>query len=66
MTLKSLHFISKTNSPLNGNMPYLSLPIEAIPDTAIVLAESPSVKMSVHSSDFAVPASLASSNLGIP
>lgn len=47
-------------------MPYLSLPMEAIPDTAIVLAESPSVNMSVHSSDFAVPASLASSNLGIP
>jgi len=53
-------------SPLNGNMPYLSLPMEAIPDTAIVLAESPSVNISVHSNDFPVPASLASSNLGIP
>lgn len=47
-------------------MPYLSLPIEAIPDTAIVLAESPSVNMRVHSNDLPVPASLASSNLGIP
>lgn len=47
-------------------MPYLSRPIEAIPDTAIVLAESPSVNMRVHSNDLPVPASLASSNLGIP
>lgn len=47
-------------------MPYLSRPIEAIPDTAIVLAESPSVNIRVHSNDLPVPASLASSNLGIP
>lgn len=47
-------------------MPYLSLPIAASPDTAIVLAESPSVNISVHSKDLLVPASLASSNFGIP
>lgn len=47
-------------------MPYLSLPTAAIPDTAIVLAESPSVNIKVHSNDLFVPASLASSNLGIP
>ena len=35
------------------------------PEIAIVFAESPSVKISVHSSDFFVPAQLASSNLGI-
>jgi hypothetical protein len=36
------------------------------PETTIVLAESPSVRIRVQSNDFKVPASLASSNLGIP
>lgn len=37
-----------------------------MPDTAILLAESPSVKINVQSNDLAVPASLASSNFGMP
>jgi len=54
------------NLPRSGNTPYLSLPTTPRPDTANVLAESPSVRINVQSSEFLVPASLASSNLGTP
>lgn len=60
----SLHF--NIYLPLKGNTPYLSLPIAARPDMAMVFAESPSVNMSVQSRDLFVPASLASSNFGMP
>ena len=52
--------------PLNGNTPYLSLPTTSIPDIANDFAESPSVIIRMQFSAFLVPASLASSNLGIP
>lgn len=55
-----------SNLPLNGNIPYLSLPTTSIPDMANDLAESPSVKINVHNSEFLLPASLASSNFSIP
>ena len=51
--------------PLRGNTPYLSLPITDNPAIAIDLAESPSVNIRVHCSDFLVPAQFASSSLGI-
>jgi hypothetical protein len=54
------------NLPRSGNTPYLSLPTTPRPDTANVLAESPSVRINVQSSEFLVPASLASSNFGTP
>ena len=54
------------NLPLKGNTPYLSRPTTPRPATAKVLAESPSVKINVQSDDHFVPASLASSSLGIP
>lgn len=52
--------------PLRGKTPNLSLPTTPSPATASVLAESPSVRMSVQLEESFVPASLASSNLGIP
>mmetsp|Transcript_98086 Transcript_98086/g.245798 ORF Transcript_98086/g.245798 Transcript_98086/m.245798 type:complete len:237 (+) Transcript_98086:1997-2707(+) len=52
--------------PLRGNTPYLSRPMTLSPATARALAESPSVRMSVHSAEFLPPASLASSNFGTP
>uniref|UniRef100_A0A6G5A4I2 Secreted protein n=1 Tax=Rhipicephalus microplus TaxID=6941 RepID=A0A6G5A4I2_RHIMP len=52
--------------PLRGNTPNLSRPTTASPETAKLLAESPSVRMRVQSTELRVPASLASSNLGIP
>lgn len=54
------------NFPRNGNTPYLSRPTTESPETASALAESPSVKIKVQSLEFLVPASLASSSLGIP
>ena len=63
-----LSAVSKTlsNLPFKGNIPYFSLPTTLRPAIAIDLAESPSVKINIQSSDFLVPASIASSNLGIP
>uniref|UniRef100_A0A6B0UL13 Putative secreted protein n=1 Tax=Ixodes ricinus TaxID=34613 RepID=A0A6B0UL13_IXORI len=52
--------------PLSGKTPYLSRPTTASPDTASDLAESPSVKIRVQSTELRVPASLASSSLGMP
>lgn len=52
--------------PLSGNTPYRSLPTTSIPDIANALAESPSVRIRVHYSEFRFPASLASSNFSIP
>ena len=52
--------------PLSGKTPYLSLPMIPRPATAKAFAESPSVKIKVQSPEFFVPASLASSNLGMP
>lgn len=52
--------------PLRGKTPYLSRPITPRPATANDLAESPSVKIRVQPNEFFVPASLASSNFGIP
>ena len=50
------------NFPLSGNTPYAFLPTTERPAIAIDLAESPSVKIRVHSLDFFVPAQLASDN----
>ena len=50
--------------PFKGKTPYKSRPTTLDPATAIDLAESPSVKIKIQSSDFFVPAKLASSNLG--
>jgi len=55
-----------SNLPRSGNTPYLSLPTTPRPETASVLAESPSVRISVQSNEFLVPASFASSNFGTP
>mmetsp|Transcript_1785 Transcript_1785/g.3892 ORF Transcript_1785/g.3892 Transcript_1785/m.3892 type:complete len:207 (+) Transcript_1785:26-646(+) len=52
--------------PFNGKTPKLSRPTTESPATAKALAESPSVKMSVHSLEFLPPAQLASSSLGMP
>mmetsp|Transcript_92063 Transcript_92063/g.286519 ORF Transcript_92063/g.286519 Transcript_92063/m.286519 type:complete len:242 (-) Transcript_92063:372-1097(-) len=52
--------------PRKGNTPYLSRPTTLRPATARALAESPSVRMSVHSAEFFPPASFASSSLGTP
>lgn len=41
--------------PRRGNTPYLSLPTTPKPETASVLAESPSVRMSVQSIEFLLP-----------
>ena len=54
------------NLPLSGKHPNLSLPMTSIPASASDLAESPSVKMIVHSCELRVPAKFASSNFGIP
>ena len=52
--------------PFKGKEPYLSLVKVSIPASAKDLAESPSVRIKMHSSDFPVPAQLASSSLSIP
>ena len=52
--------------PRSGNTPKLSRPTTLSPATASDLAESPSVRMSVHSCAFRVPALLASDSLGRP
>mmetsp|Transcript_17264 Transcript_17264/g.49335 ORF Transcript_17264/g.49335 Transcript_17264/m.49335 type:complete len:265 (+) Transcript_17264:2086-2880(+) len=52
--------------PRRGKTPYLSRPTTLRPATARALAESPSVRMSVHSAELLPPASLASSNFGTP
>ena len=59
----SLTFMSL---PLRGNTPYRSLPTICRPLIARALAESPSVRISVHSQPFEVPARLASSSFGMP
>ena len=66
LALICLTFASLTlrTLPFRGNTPYLSLPTSDNPAIAIDLAESPSVRISVHSCAFFVPAQLASSNLG--
>mmetsp|Transcript_2027 Transcript_2027/g.4717 ORF Transcript_2027/g.4717 Transcript_2027/m.4717 type:complete len:239 (-) Transcript_2027:1276-1992(-) len=51
--------------PFNGNTPYRSRPNTDSPDTARDLAESPSVRISVHSPARFVPAQFASSSFGI-
>mmetsp|Transcript_79803 Transcript_79803/g.258133 ORF Transcript_79803/g.258133 Transcript_79803/m.258133 type:complete len:227 (+) Transcript_79803:2201-2881(+) len=63
-----LKFASRTfkTLPLSGKTPYLSRPTMLRPATASDLAESPSVKISVHSCEFAPPASFASSSFGMP
>mmetsp|Transcript_9905 Transcript_9905/g.27631 ORF Transcript_9905/g.27631 Transcript_9905/m.27631 type:complete len:218 (+) Transcript_9905:2931-3584(+) len=63
-----LKFASLTFStlPLSGKTPYLSRPTTLRPATARDLAESPSVKINVQSCEFLPPASLASSNFGMP
>mmetsp|Transcript_25410 Transcript_25410/g.75653 ORF Transcript_25410/g.75653 Transcript_25410/m.75653 type:complete len:231 (+) Transcript_25410:2492-3184(+) len=63
-----LKFASRTFStlPLSGKTPYLSRPTTLRPATARDLAESPSVRMRVHSCEFLPPASLASSSFGTP
>mmetsp|Transcript_43036 Transcript_43036/g.77214 ORF Transcript_43036/g.77214 Transcript_43036/m.77214 type:complete len:204 (-) Transcript_43036:1565-2176(-) len=62
-TVSSLTF---RNFPRRGNTPKRSRPTTPRPATAKAFAESPSVRISVHSPPFLVPASLASSSLGIP
>ena len=52
--------------PRRGNTPHRSRPTTARPAIALAAAESPSVKISVHSGDLAVPAHSASSSLGSP
>mmetsp|Transcript_13089 Transcript_13089/g.34634 ORF Transcript_13089/g.34634 Transcript_13089/m.34634 type:complete len:219 (+) Transcript_13089:2074-2730(+) len=52
--------------PRSGNTPNLSLPTTLRPATAKALAESPSVRISVHSLEFLPPASFASSSFGTP
>mmetsp|Transcript_2795 Transcript_2795/g.7233 ORF Transcript_2795/g.7233 Transcript_2795/m.7233 type:complete len:254 (-) Transcript_2795:932-1693(-) len=52
--------------PRSGKTPNLSLPTTLRPATASALAESPSVRISVHSREFLPPASLASSSFGTP
>ena len=52
--------------PRRGNTPHFSRPTTLRPEIALVAAESPSVRMRVHSEDLSVPAQRASSNLGRP
>mmetsp|Transcript_53055 Transcript_53055/g.137000 ORF Transcript_53055/g.137000 Transcript_53055/m.137000 type:complete len:248 (-) Transcript_53055:754-1497(-) len=52
--------------PRRGKTPYLSRPTMLSPATANALALSPSVRISVHSSEPLPPAKLASSSFGIP
>mmetsp|Transcript_3117 Transcript_3117/g.7422 ORF Transcript_3117/g.7422 Transcript_3117/m.7422 type:complete len:262 (-) Transcript_3117:821-1606(-) len=52
--------------PRSGNTPYRSLPTTDNPATARDFAESPSVRIRVHSAECLPPASLASSSLGTP
>ena len=51
-----------SNFPRKGNTPYASRPTSLRPDTASALAESPSVRISVHSLLRLVPAQFASSS----
>ena len=55
-----------SNLPRKGNTPQRSRPTSLRPEMAEVAAESPSVRMRVHSFDFAVPAIMASSSFVIP
>lgn len=50
----------------SGNTLNLSRPTTDRPDTARLLDESPSVRMSMQSTEFLVPTSLASSSFGMP
>mmetsp|Transcript_25408 Transcript_25408/g.75641 ORF Transcript_25408/g.75641 Transcript_25408/m.75641 type:complete len:280 (+) Transcript_25408:2459-3298(+) len=52
--------------PRSGKTPYLSRPTTLRPATARALAESPSVRISVHSLESLPPASFASSSFGTP
>lgn len=52
--------------PLKGKTPYRSRPTTERPEMASALAESPSVRMRVQCCELRVPASLASSSLGMP
>ena len=52
------------NFPFKGKMPNLLRLTTLIPLLTIVCAESPSVTINVHSSEFIDPASYASSNFG--
>mmetsp|Transcript_14025 Transcript_14025/g.33358 ORF Transcript_14025/g.33358 Transcript_14025/m.33358 type:complete len:208 (+) Transcript_14025:2258-2881(+) len=52
--------------PRSGKTPHLSRPMTLSPATARAFAESPSVRISVHSLDSLPPASLASSSFGTP
>jgi len=67
-TITCLCVASRTFStfPRNGKTPYRSRPTTPSPAVARVLAESPSVRIRVQCIEFFVPASLASSNFGIP
>ena len=58
MTLRSL--------PRKGNTPYRFLSCFERPDITPALAESPSVRISVHSHDLRPPAHMAPVYLGIP
>ena len=60
--------ISRTFSsfPFKGNTPQRSRPTSLRPEMADVAAESPSVRIKVHSADRAVPARRASSSFVIP
>ena len=49
--------------PFSGNTPYRSRPTTVRPAIANAAAESPSVRISVHSCAFFEPAKFASSNL---
>jgi hypothetical protein len=63
--LSSLCSLTFNIFPLRGKTPYCSRPIIDNPLIANALAESPSVKINVHSVHLLVPANVASSNLGI-
>ena len=52
--------------PLRGKTPHFSRPTTLRPVMALVAAESPSVRIKVHSTDLFVPAQRASSNFGRP
>ena len=54
-----------SNFPLSGKTPYVSLPTTDRPDTAVALAESPSVKIMVQLGESFVPALFASSSFGM-
>ena len=65
-TLASLVSFTFRTLPFNGYTPKNFRCSWLRPDNAIALAESPSVRMSVHLADSFVPAWTASSSLGMP